>query len=276
MHGGSAMHRPKRRNTIWLAALTSLVAIVLLAGSVTAPVAAALVGVIALATAMAFFDFDMLTMRRSLVSSIQERSPLNRSRARVSPQAREATERAAARAGFFRTNLELIDIGMISTQGSGDGMVMRRTRTISKDDDGVRPFITLHVPASDADRTAHIRFEATDQNGRDLYVHEMNVYVREGEVNVLADHHLPLAGNPQVEGMGDWDMRAYVDGVLVGVHNFALSPSYDERRQRLRRDGGQYYHTGGDAEIRRGEPASAESDGPLSLEELLRGQDSDR
>ena len=35
-----------------------------------------------------------------------------------------------------------------------------------------------------------------------------------------------------------------------------------------------YYH--GDAEIRRGEPASAESDSPLSLEELLRGQDSDR
>jgi hypothetical protein len=61
----------------------------------------------------------------------------------------------------------------------------------------------------------------------------MRTYLREGEFNVMADHHLPLAGNNDVSGHGDWDVRVYIDGNLVAVHHFMLAPSMNERAQRL-------------------------------------------
>jgi len=114
-----------------------------------------------------------------------------------------------------------------------DGLAMRRTRNISKDDDGVRPFITLYVHPEEAERQAVIRYEMYNQLGEEQYVHEMKTYLREGELNLLADHHLPLSGNRGIDGSGDWDLRVYVDGNLIGMHNLMLSPSVNERRRRL-------------------------------------------
>jgi hypothetical protein len=110
---------------------------------------------------------------------------------------------------------------------------MRRTRNVSKDDDGVRPFITLHVLPEEAERQALIRYEIYNHLGEEQYVHEMKTYLREGELSLLADHHLPLAGNRGVDGNGDWDLRVYVDNNLIGMHNLMLSPSVNERRRRL-------------------------------------------
>ncbi|MEQ8674511.1 MAG: hypothetical protein RLP44_04340 [Aggregatilineales bacterium] len=263
-----------RRNTIWLAILAALIAIVLISGTVAVEVQFLLLAIFAAAVMASFFNPAMTT---NFVQSLQQRSPLNR--ARLSPQAKEAIERAQSRGGYYASSrIDMIDLGMIASQSGKDGMVMRRTRSISKDDDGVRPFITLQVSPEEADRNAMIRFEIFDQNGREQYIHEMKTYLRDGEMNILADHHLPLMTNGMVEGMGDWDLRIFIDNSLVGIHAFTLAPSYDERRSRMNRgqSGGRYYVTDSDGERATSrlrddaEDSPPVRNAPMSLEDLLR------
>lgn len=254
------MIRYNRRNTIWLGALSLLMLLVLLSGNVAGEVQAFFTGLFLLAVVATFIDFSALKPG-SLMQSIQQRSPLSR----MSPEAREAIARASARPGYYAPDIQMADIGLIALQ-SGDGMVMRRARSISKDDDGVRPFVTLNVPSSEAERHANILFEIIDQNGDEQYVYEMRVYLRDGEVNILADTQLPLAGNDHIAGMGDWDLRVSVDGSLVGIHSFGLTASQDTRIRRLGGRAQQRYVT-------HSEPEAAEEPGPMTLEELLRKQD---
>ena len=72
--------------------------------------------------------------------------------------------------------------------------------------------------------------------------------------------------------MGDWDLRIYIDDTLMGIHGFALTASYEERRRRLRgaRSADQHYVTGSPPAQRR--PKEEDEDIPLSLEELLRSE----
>jgi hypothetical protein len=58
-------------------------------------------------------------------------------------------------------------------------------------------------------------------------------------MNIMTDHHLPLAGNRDVAGAGDWDLRVYIDGNLAGMHNFMLAPSMNERHRRLAQERGE-------------------------------------
>lgn len=255
----------KRRNTIWLAGLAAMMVLVMLSN---VPVAAQLTLLVVFLAALtgSFVDLSALNRRGQLMQTIQQRSPLNRSR--MTPDAREAAARASSRYGGYLTpDVQMVDIGLIASQTGREGLAMRRTRSISKDDDGVRPFVTLHVTPDQAERSAIIRFEIIDQSGRELYIHEMKVYLRDGEMNILADHHLPLMNNEQIAGVGDWDLRVQVDGDLVGIHNFALTASYDERRRRL---GNQHYVTG--EELPPDRIMEPEEEIPLSLEELLRNQ----
>ena len=252
----------KRRNTLWLAALSALMALVLISGNVAGDVQALLLGVFVLAVVGTFVDLSSVT---SGVQNLQQHSPLVRSR--MSPQAREAVARANSRPGYRAPDVQLADIGLIASQSGREGMAMRRTRTISKDDDGVRPFLTLQVSPQEADRNARIRYEIIDQNGREQYIYEMNVFLRDGEMNILADHHLPLRKNEQIAGVGDWDLRVFVDGDLVAVHNFALTASSEERRRRL--SGNQYYITGKE-ELSESYEEEGDEEIPLSLEDLLR------
>ncbi len=274
------MIRPKRSNTVWLLILSVLIGMVLVFGEVTAPVQAVLLGIFALALVASYVDFGA---SRSLLDQIQG-SPLMKSESeggRVSPQAQEAQDKARSRGGYFAREIGMIDVGLIATQTGDEGMVMRRTRTISKDDDGVRPFITLDIPPSEADQNATLRFEMIDQSGREQYIHEMQVFLRDGEMNILADHHLPLMENGQIEGQGDWDLRVHLDDVLVGIHTFSLTPSTEDRRARLsgnRSNSPRHYVTGSDDE-RSERPApirrtTADESAPMSLEDLLRGEGS--
>ena len=223
------MIRLRRRNTAWLTAMVALIGFALLAApGISVPVALALIG-----TLMVAFIASMVEIgpdQETIVDALQ-RAPIRR---RITPQAREASERAASRAGYFnRQGIVMLDLGLIAMQTGMDGLAMRRTRNVSKDDDGVRPFITLHIHPEEAERQATIRFEMYNHIGEEQYVHEMKTYLREGETNLLADHHLPLAGNRMVDGSGDWDLRVYVDGNLIGMQNVMLSPSVNERRRRL-------------------------------------------
>lgn len=221
------MIRLRRRNTAWLAALGILIAFALLAGPVAVPVQALLLTIFALAMVASTVEFGK--DRETLIDAIR-RAPI---RQRVSPHAKEALERARDHGGYITNTLILMDVGLIASQSSYEGLAMRRTRSVSKDDDGVRPFITLFVDPEEADRNTVIRYEIFDQYGDRRYVHELRTYLRSGEMNIMADHHLPLAGNEEIDGSGDWDLRVYLDGNLVGIHNFMLTPSINERTRRL-------------------------------------------
>ena len=222
------MIRLKRRNTAWLITLALLIGFALLAAPVSAAVQLSLIGALAVAVIASMIE---LGPERETLLQVLHRAPVRR---RITPQAREAAERAAARAGYFnRSGIVMLDIGLIAMQTGVEGLAMRRTRNISKDDDGVRPFITLHVMPEEAERQALIRYEIYNHLGEEEYVHEMKTYLREGELSLLADHHLPLAGNREIDGNGDWDLRVYVDNNLIGMHNLMLSPSVNERRRRL-------------------------------------------
>lgn len=255
------MIRLKRRNTAWLTALGMVIAFALLAGAATPPVQALLLGIFAIA--MVASTVELGPERESLIDAIR-RAPI---RQRVSPQAKEATERAKARGGYVNNNLMLLDVGLIAIQSSYEGMAMRRTRNVSKDDDGVRPFVTLYVDPSEAERTARIRFEICNQFGEEMYIHEMRTFLREGEMSIMADHHLPLAGNSDIQGAGDWDLRTYVDGNLVSIQNFSLAPSLNERNRRLSGD-----YSSSQYDVIDEEPEEV----PLRLQELLQNDASQR
>ena len=95
-----------------------------------------------------------------------------------------------------------------------------------------------------------------------MYIHEMRSFLREGEMSIMADHHLPLAGNSDIQGAGDWDLRTYVDGNLVSIQNFSLAPSINERNRRL---SGDYSSSSSQYDVIDEEPEEV----PLRLQELL-------
>ena len=260
--------RLKRANYPWLAVIGVLVTVAALSGQATTPV---LAGLLALFVVAVGASIELMPRKAVLIDKLQ--SPL--ANFRMSPAAREAVERARKRGGFIDPDVAITDIGLISQQSGQTGIVMRRSRTVSKDDDSVRPYVTLNIKPNEADRRALIRFEMIDQNGAPQYIHEMRTYLRDGEVNVLADHHLPLLGNDKLTQVGDWDLHIYIDGTLAGALTFTVTPSLEQRdrellggvgardlnaiRYRLEDDGEEY-------------SVGAEDDVPTSLEELLRRQ----
>jgi hypothetical protein len=209
--------RLRKRNTAWLLILAALLGIVLLSGAATVEVAAALIALYAVALLASIIEIQP--------SQLIDRSRSSLTSMRMSSDAREAVERARRRGSLTNPDLTLLDIGLITTHSGREGMVMRRTRSVSLDDDGVRPFITLHVQPESADRHALIRYEIIDQNGDTQYVHEMRTFLRDGEMNILADHHLRLYDNERRLGAGDWDLRVMIDGALVAAYSFTMAPS---------------------------------------------------
>lgn len=220
--------RIRKRNTAWLTILGVLVALAVLSGMAAPQVAVALLALLAVALVASVLE----VRPAQLVDTVQRSAT---ARLRMSAQAQEAAARAARRGSIGRPDVTLLDIGLISTSTTSEGMVMRRTRTVSKDDDGARPYMTLHVAPNAADVNAIVRFEMIDATGEPQYVHEMKTYLREGEVNVLADHQLPLAKNDRDLGAGDGDLRVYLDGMLVGALPFTVTPSVRERNRQIGR-----------------------------------------
>lgn len=262
--------RIRKRHLLWLSILGAVTGVALI-GGVSLEVGLLLLGLFGVAAAATLVELRP----RELV----ERSRSSLIARRMSAEAREASERAKRRGGIGGSTV-LLDIGMISMHMTGEGVTMRRTRSASKDEDGIRPFATVYAPDGTGEREIIVRWEMVDRNGDPQYIHEMKHYLREGDNNIIADHHLPLAGNSALSTAGEWDLRVYIDGMLTGEHTFTIVPTYAERfpamaardaaRQRVEQE------TRGD----RAE-ASAPSarqrlradDSPMSLEDLLRGSD---
>ncbi|MDX2162906.1 MAG: hypothetical protein SF162_16440 [bacterium] len=257
-----------RANTIWLSILAGMIGIGALGGADNPAVIAALVGIFGLSAAAALIDVQperIIDQSRSSLTAI-----------RMSAEAREASERARRRGNIPDTGLMLFDIGLFTASNGQDGLTMQRTREVSKDEDGVRPFIQLHVQPRSADRAARIKFELIDQRGDVQYVHEMNTHLRDGEMNILPDHHLPLLQNQRVTP-GDWDLRVYIDGSLIGAHSFSVIPSFQDRFPRTANRSA----SGAAPAPRTHNPLSDEDadsrtirtdDAPMTLEDLLRSR----
>lgn len=248
--------RLKPRNTLWLAALAALIAVAVVASVAPPAVIAALFALFLAALVASWIEFQPRQLR-----AVMPPSPLTRMR--MSPTAREATERARRRSSYTPPGLALVDVGLIVLHAGEDGKVLRRSRSISLDDNGVRPYITLNVAPEEADRNALVRYEIIDHNGQAQYVHEMKVYLRDGEMNILPDQQLPLSGNERLSGAGDWDLRVSVDGSLMGLLNFTTTASLRERDKLLNR-----LTADDDARLVDEEEESS----PVSLEDLMREQ----
>jgi hypothetical protein len=88
----------------------------------------------------------------------------------------------------------------------------------------------------------------------------MKTYLRDGEMNILADHQLPLGRNDRLTGSGDGDLRVYMDGVMLGALNYTLAPSIRERNRQI-------------SQMQEMEDEIVDDESFSSLEDLLRSRD---
>jgi hypothetical protein len=252
--------RIKRRNLVWLGVLGTLTGLAVLAQGITAPASLLLLGAMGVAGVVSLFDVEP----QALIKTVQDKTVRG---GRASADAREASERARARGSFIATKAELLDIGVIALRDSYEGMVMQRTRSLSLDDEGVRPYITLQVPALEADRHATIRFEIDDAHGKKIYVHDQEMYMRDGRLDILTDTMLPISDSDLGIAHGEADLRVYIDGDLVGVLGLTLAPSTRDRWA------GRRSERANRASSRLQDSAPRdEEDEPVSLEDLLKQQ----
>lgn len=253
--------RIKRRNLVWLGVLGTLTGLAVLAQGISAPASLLLLGAMGVAGVVSLFDLEP----QALIKTMQDKTALG---GRISADAREASERARARETYVSSQADLLDIGVIALRDSYEGMVMQRTRSLSLDDEGVRPYITLQVPALEADRHATIRFEIDDAHGKKIYVHDQEMYMRDGRMDILTDTMLPLRNSDLGIAHGEGDLRVYIDGDLIGVLGLTLAPSTHDRWAGRRSEQAQR----ASSRLQDRPARSAEDDEPVSLEDLLKQQ----
>lgn len=248
------MSKSRRGTYIWLVMLGIAVGLIALAAmfgtEVSAPFAFALVvGYIAIALAsIARFTLPQLNLSMPQISTA----------IRMTPAARQATQRARNRANFS-DDTTLTDVGMIINQRRHDGQWNRHlAQIVSLDDDAIQPFLAIHADADQSNRLALIQFDIFDQTGRQRFSRQCEQWIRDGNNLIVCDRQLPLQPlNDENGRSGVWDLRITVDGSVVGVHSFTVTPSTANRRRQ--------FNDEGETDI-----GEIVDDGPVSLEDLLR------
>ncbi len=258
--------RIKRRNLVWLGTLAALTGLAVISQGFDSAASVLLLGALGVAGGVALFDLEP----QRLLKTVQDKALTG---GKVTADAREATERAKARGVLMLRDIELLDVGLITMLERQDGMVMQRTRSVSLDDDGVRPYFTLQVPATEADRRASVRFEIEDGHGNLVYKHEQEQYMRDGRLDILAGNQMPLFNSTMSIDPGDADLRVYVNEELIGVLGFSIAPSTRDRWAGRRGDAARNRLRDNDGErpVRR-QRDDDDSEIPVTLEELLRQQ----
>ncbi len=245
-----------RGTLAWLAIVGAALGVVILSGNVPATIAVMLLG--------AYIGVGWLALRGAPPVALADVLP----RAERHDEATEAAREAAARARLhpdYDSLVRLLDIGLIVDEQRPDGVLLRRGRFVSLDDDGVRPFARVYVPEGLAGRLGRIRFELRDDEDRVQYVYEDEKWLQAGENVLLPDYRLPLRKKADTLRAGNWSAFLRVDGGLVGVHTFNLALPLATFRPT----------PGDDGEIPSDwvEYDDANDMLPLSLEELLRSYD---
>ncbi len=261
------MRKSRRATSIWLILIGIMLGIAIFSGALPAQIAvigAALYGLMAL---YGLGAFNPAALRRTLEDRQRAAEARPRPRARIpASSAAQTARQRAANLGSGPDVFTLTDIGLIVSEVAADGLHMRRG-DVTLDDQGVQPYAVIHAEPEWADQTVTVLFEILDQSGATLFRRTEEVYLREGQNNLLSSHRLPLGAKaPEAAGPGLWELRVSVAGQAIGLHTFAVGPSLaqrqrlisalDQRRARLQEDD---------------RPAPAD-DSPVSLEDLLRGQ----
>lgn len=256
------MFRQSNRGTlVWLFIVGMALGLTMLAGEVSTEAGAVLLA--------AYLGLVVLISRNVQLASLFAALPaLGAQTPESSEVAREAIARARSHPAYDSL-IRLLDVGLIVDEQRPDGLSLRRGRFISLDDEGVRPFAIIHVPEALGGRLGLIRFEIRDEKGHQHFVYEDEKWLQPGENPLLPDYRFPIRKKADGLEAGSWTAQVMVDGGVLGVHNFNVSPSLTARRQQMAADG----------EILRERVwRSDEGDEslPLSLEELLRQQSRER
>lgn len=227
--------RLRKQNLPWLVTISVLLGLALLPGAAGAGLAALLLGCGALAL------LSSLSLKPGALGPGRLRQALpSMSRADsqdVSDAARNASERARHHTGAALTpGLTLLDIGLICARLGPEGMTLRKGRSFSGDDDGLRPYVSLQIPQHAAERSARLRFAISDHQGETRFVHEQDVWLRAGARDLLSENQLPLVADPQLpRSGGEWELRVSVDAQLLGMLTFEMTPSLRQRSAELKR-----------------------------------------
>ena len=246
-----------RGTLVWLFIVGLALGLTLLAGGVPTEV-----GAVLLASYLALTV--LVTRGVSITSLMGPLTSLTSREAEPTETAREASARARSFPNYDPL-IRLMDMGLIVDEQRPDGLSLRRGRIISLDDDGIRPFAIVHVPEVLSGRLARVRFELRNSSGKLEYVFEEDKWLQDGENILLPDYRFPIRKKATELESGGWSARVIVDGGVLGVQHFNLSPSLVMRRRQMSSDG----------EILRERVWRSDDDDeslPLSLEELLRQQ----
>jgi hypothetical protein len=266
--------KSKRATTVWLIIVGLILSLVFISGAVAPQVQ---LGILALYVAMVLVGTGFFTsqeFRSRLPKPERERyKPLRQRRSRV--RVSGAAEKAQARARntpLYMEEFQLLDIGMIVNEVKSDGMHLRRG-SVTLDDHGIQPYVVIRADSSWADETIRARFEILDQSGSPKFVHEEEVYLREGQNNILSGNRLPLLRRVNEHAPGMWELRVSMGDSVIGLHSFSVGPSMEERRRLIQNDVAQRH-----VRLRDDAPHSEAPDiqedndeSPVSLEDLLRG-----
>jgi hypothetical protein len=247
----------QRGTVVWLLIVGLALLLVLAAGGVSTGA-----GVVLIA---AYLALMLLVVRGVPLASLVE--PLAALRDARRPQPSEVAREAATRARRhtnYDALISLLDVGLIVDEQRPDGLALRRGRFITLEDEGIRPFAIVDVPEVLNEQVALVRFEIYDEAGELQYVYETEKWLQTGQLPLLPNYRFPVRKNAGELAPGAWTVHVLIDGGLLGVHNFSLSPSLRARRRQLAPDG----------ELRERVWRTPEEDQslPLSLEELLRQQ----
>ncbi len=262
------MQKSRRATIIWLVMIGLMLGLAAFSGAISSQVAVIGLGVYLLMALAGLGAFNV----RALQSAMQERQQARQARPRR-PAARIQTSSAAQKARQRASNLAeydevftLADIGLIVSEITASGLNIRRG-DVTLDDQGVQPYAVIHADAGWTDQTVTARYEILDQTGETLFRHDEEVYLREGQNNLLSSHRLPLGAKaPEGANPGLWELRISVAGHVIGLHTFAVGPSMTQR-QRLMSELDQRR-----ARLRDSDTPAPGDDSPISLEDLLRGQ----
>lgn len=245
----------RRGTLVWLLAMVVALLAFLNAGALTLAVGLAALTVLWLVVGTLADVLSPVAWRDRLLDAL----PFNRSH--TTEAARSATLHARQRPDYDPARFRLGDIGLVIEEPREDGLHLRQARLISMDDEAVRPYAVVYVPRQGFPRQTLVRYEIADAAGQVQFVCEMDRWLRPGENLLLPDYRLPLKGNAQLNRVGTWDLHIWINGGLLAVHHFSVSPSVAERRRQFGIDG--------EAQV----PVELEKEAaPLSLDELLAQQ----
>ncbi|GAB4572814.1 MAG: hypothetical protein Kow0077_13340 [Anaerolineae bacterium] len=267
------MQKSRRATKIWLILIGVMLGLALFSGAIASQFAVIGVGLYLLMVLAGLGVFDTDRLQRALAETREQaeqsratRRRTRRPRIRTSSAAQKAQQRARNVSGT-EAQFQLVDIGLIASEIRPDGLHMRRG-DITLDDQGIQPYAVIHADNTWDGQTVPARFEIIDQSGDVLFRYDEEFYLREGQNNLLSSHRLPLGDKaPQNAEPGLWELRVTLAGEVLGLHTFAVGPSVAERRRLIRTLESRQARLRDEAAA-----ARSDDDSPVSLEDLLRGQ----